>query len=59
MKEPVTQLSSLLLRRTFELRELEGLSTNEAAQILGVASGTVKSQSTRAHEAKAIDAEVA
>jgi DNA-directed RNA polymerase specialized sigma24 family protein len=59
VKEPVTQLSSLLLRRTFELRELEGLSTNEAAQILGVASGTVKSQSTRAREAKAIDAEVA
>jgi RNA polymerase sigma-70 factor (ECF subfamily) len=47
LKELVTHLSPSL-RRTFELRELEGLSTNEAAQILGVANGTVKSQLTRA-----------
>jgi RNA polymerase sigma-70 factor (ECF subfamily) len=36
------------LRRTFQLRELEGLSTNEAAHALGVAEGTVKAQLTRA-----------
>jgi RNA polymerase sigma-70 factor, ECF subfamily len=36
------------LRRAFKLRELDGLTTNEAAQILGVADGTVKSQVARA-----------
>jgi RNA polymerase sigma-70 factor, ECF subfamily len=36
------------LRRAFQLRELDGLSTGEAAQILGVAEGTVKSQVARA-----------
>jgi RNA polymerase sigma-70 factor (ECF subfamily) len=47
LKDLVTRLSPSL-RRTFELRELEGLSTNEAAQILGVADGTVKAQLARA-----------
>jgi RNA polymerase sigma-70 factor (ECF subfamily) len=47
LKELVPQLSPSL-RRTFELRDLEGLSTNEAAQILGVADGTVKAQLARA-----------
>jgi RNA polymerase sigma-70 factor (ECF subfamily) len=47
LKDLVTQLSPAL-RRTFELRELQGLSTNEAAQILGVANGTVKAQLARA-----------
>jgi RNA polymerase sigma-70 factor (ECF subfamily) len=36
------------LRRAFQLRELGGLTTGEAAQILGVADGTVKSQVARA-----------
>ena len=36
------------LRRAFQLRDLDGLTTGEAAQILGVAEGTVKSQVGRA-----------
>jgi RNA polymerase sigma-70 factor, ECF subfamily len=36
------------LRRAFQLRDLDGLTTGEAAQILGVADGTVKSQVARA-----------
>jgi RNA polymerase sigma-70 factor (ECF subfamily) len=36
------------LHRAFRLRELDGLTTGEAAQILGVAEGTVKSQVARA-----------
>jgi RNA polymerase sigma-70 factor, ECF subfamily len=36
------------LRRAFQLRELDGLTTGEVAQILGVADGTVKSQLARA-----------
>jgi RNA polymerase sigma-70 factor, ECF subfamily len=36
------------LRKAFQLRELDGLSTREAAQILGVADGTVKAQLARA-----------
>jgi RNA polymerase sigma-70 factor (ECF subfamily) len=36
------------LRRTFQLRELDGLSTSEAAAVLGVADGTVKAQLARA-----------
>ena len=47
LRDLVTQLSPSL-RRTFELRDLEGFSTNEAAQILGVANGTVKAQLARA-----------
>jgi RNA polymerase sigma-70 factor (ECF subfamily) len=47
LRDLVTQLSPSL-RRTFELRDLEGLSTNETAQILGVADGTVKAQLARA-----------
>ena len=47
LKDLVTQLPPSL-RRTFELRDLEGLSTNETAQILRVADGTVKAQLARA-----------
>lgn len=47
LKDLVTQLSPPL-RKTFQLRELEGLTTSEAAHILGVAEGTVKSQLARA-----------
>lgn len=36
------------LRRTLHLREVEGLSVRETAKILGVTSGTVKSQLSRA-----------
>jgi RNA polymerase sigma factor (sigma-70 family) len=36
------------LRRTFQLRDLDGLTTGEAAQLLGVADGTVKAQVARA-----------
>jgi len=36
------------LRKTFQLRELDGLSTSEAAHILGVPEGTVKAQLARA-----------
>jgi RNA polymerase sigma-70 factor (ECF subfamily) len=43
----VAQLSPPL-RKAFQLRELDGLSTSEAAQVLGVADGTVKAQLARA-----------
>jgi RNA polymerase sigma-70 factor, ECF subfamily len=43
----VTQLSPPL-RKAFQLRELDGLTTSEAAQLLGVADGTVKAQLARA-----------
>lgn len=36
------------LRRAFQLRDLEGLTTGEAAEILGVVEGTVKAQIARA-----------
>ena len=36
------------LRRTLQLRDLDGLSTRETAKILGLASGTVKAQLSRA-----------
>ncbi len=36
------------LRRAFQLRDLDGLTTTEAAQILGVVDGTVKVQVARA-----------
>jgi RNA polymerase sigma-70 factor, ECF subfamily len=36
------------LRKAFQLREVKGLSTSEAAQILGVAESTVKAQLSRA-----------
>ena len=36
------------LRKAFQLRDLDGLTTSEAAHILGVADGTVKAQLARA-----------
>jgi len=36
------------LRKAFQLRDLDGLTTSEAAQILGVVDGTVKAQVARA-----------
>jgi RNA polymerase sigma factor (sigma-70 family) len=47
VREFLTQLS-LPLRIAFQLRDLEGLTTKEAAQILGVPDGTVKAQLARA-----------
>jgi RNA polymerase sigma-70 factor, ECF subfamily len=43
----LTQLSAPL-RKAFQLRELDGLTTHEAALLLGVPDGTVKAQLTRA-----------
>jgi RNA polymerase sigma-70 factor, ECF subfamily len=36
------------LRRAFQLRDLDGLTTSEAAHVLGVVDGTVKAQVARA-----------
>ena len=38
------------LRRTFRLRDIEGLSIRETARILGIPCGTVKAQSSRARK---------
>jgi RNA polymerase sigma factor (sigma-70 family) len=38
------------LGRTFQLRDIEGLSIRETARILGVRCGTVKARSTRARK---------
>jgi RNA polymerase sigma-70 factor, ECF subfamily len=43
----VKQLSPAL-RRAFQLRDIDGLTTKEAALVLGVAEGTVKAQLARA-----------
>ena len=38
------------LRRTFQLRDVDGLSIRETARILGVPTGTVKARSARARK---------
>jgi RNA polymerase sigma-70 factor (ECF subfamily) len=38
------------LRRTFQLRDIDGLSIRETARILGTPAGTVKAQSARARQ---------
>jgi len=38
------------LRRAFQLRDIDGLSIQEAANVLGVPTGTVKAQSARARK---------
>jgi RNA polymerase sigma factor (sigma-70 family) len=51
LHERIMQLSVSLsptLRRAFQLRDLDGLTTSEAAHILGVVDGTVKAQIARA-----------
>ena len=51
LAEHVLQLARQLsptLRRTFQLRHLDGLSIRETADVLGVAEGTVKAQLARA-----------
>lgn len=45
--EVATQLSPTL-RKTFQLRDIEGLTTKETARLLGVPEGTVKAQIARA-----------
>jgi len=45
----LSQLSPTL-RRTFQLRDVDGLSIRETAQILGVPTGTVKAKSARARK---------
>jgi len=45
-----TALLSPILRRTFQLRVVDGLSIFETARILGVPHGTVKAQLARARE---------
>src|SRR6267378_834383 len=47
LKQFVEQLSPPL-RKAFQLRALDGLSTTEAARVLGVPEGTVKAQLARA-----------
>lgn len=44
-----TRLSPTL-RKTFQLRDIDGLSIRETAQILGLPHGTVKAQSARARK---------
>ena len=49
----LTHLHSYLsptLRRTFQLRDVDGLSISETARILGVPTGTVKAQLARARK---------
>jgi RNA polymerase sigma-70 factor, ECF subfamily len=51
LKTRLRQLAAQLsppLRRAFQLRDLDGLTTSEAANLLGVADGTVKAQLARA-----------
>jgi RNA polymerase sigma-70 factor (ECF subfamily) len=44
-----TQLSPTL-RRTFQLRDIDGLTIQETARILGIPTGTVKARSARARQ---------
>ena len=53
LKARLTLLHSQLspsLRRTFQLRDVDGLSIRETARILGVPIGTVKAQTARARK---------
>jgi RNA polymerase sigma-70 factor, ECF subfamily len=43
-----TSRLSPILRRAFQLRDIEGLSIRETAHLLGVPAGTVKAQLARA-----------
>jgi RNA polymerase sigma-70 factor (ECF subfamily) len=47
LREFVAQLSPPM-RKAFQLRDLDGLTTAEAARVLGVADGTLKAQLSRA-----------
>ena len=45
---PATSYLSPVLRRTFELRDVNGLSIRETAHLMGVPSGTIKARLARA-----------
>jgi RNA polymerase sigma-70 factor, ECF subfamily len=47
LTDAISRLSPIL-RRTFELRDVRGLSIREAAHLMGVPSGTVKARLARA-----------
>ena len=47
LADAISRLSPIL-RRTFELRDVLGLSIREAAYLMGVPSGTVKARLARA-----------
>ncbi len=49
LKQVIGQLSPTL-RRTFQLRDLDGLSTDEVARMLAVPQGTVKARLARARK---------
>lgn len=49
LRDLTSQLSPTLLR-TFQLRDIEGLSIRETAKILGVPNGTVKARLARARK---------
>jgi len=49
LKDAISRLSPIL-RKTFELRDLRGLSIREAAHVMGVPSGTVKARLARARK---------
>jgi RNA polymerase sigma-70 factor, ECF subfamily len=49
LTDAITRLSPIL-RRTFELRDIRGLSIREASHLLGVPSGTVKARLARARK---------
>ena len=48
LADAATQLSPSL-RKTFQLRDLDGLSISETAHLLGVPGGTVKARLARGH----------
>jgi RNA polymerase sigma-70 factor, ECF subfamily len=47
LSDAISRLSPIL-RKTFELRDVRGLSVREAADVMGVPSGTVKARLARA-----------
>jgi RNA polymerase sigma-70 factor, ECF subfamily len=49
IRQLITNLSPNL-RRTFQLRDLDGLSVRETAEVLGIPTGTVKAQLARARK---------
>jgi RNA polymerase sigma-70 factor (ECF subfamily) len=49
LQQSITQLSPTLLR-TYQLCDMDGLSTRETAEMLGIPSGTVKARLARARK---------
>jgi RNA polymerase sigma-70 factor, ECF subfamily len=50
MLDLATSRLSPILRNTFQLRDVDGVSIREAARLLGVPPGTVKARTARARE---------